>query len=78
LIVYNPTYKDNPESKTPDEVGQAANPIPQIGKIAYPFLTTENGSSPDIPIAGDEAETDAVTVEQRHRHKFRISDLNSE
>ena len=52
-------------------MGQTTNPIPQIGKETYPILTTENGSSPDVPVAGDEAEADAVAAGEG-------TDINSE
>jgi len=57
-------------SKPPENVGQTTNPIPQIGKKTYPILTAEDGSSPDVPIAGDEAEADAVAAEEGHGHKL--------
>jgi len=59
-------------------VGQTTNPIPQIGKKTYPILATENGSSPDVPVAGDEAEADAVAAEEGNGHKLRTGDLDSE
>ena len=62
----------------PETVGQTTNPIPQIGKKTYPILATENGSSPDVPVAGDEAEADAVAAEEGHEHKLRTDDLDSE
>nr|CAB3461307.1 unnamed protein product [Digitaria exilis] len=65
-------------SKPPEEVGQTTNPIRQIGKVTYPCLTAENGSSPDVPVAGDEAEAVAVAAEEGHGHKLRTAELDSE
>jgi hypothetical protein len=52
-------------------VGQTTNLIPQIGKKTCPILATENGSTPDVPVAGDEAEADAVAAGEG-------ADINSE
>ena len=46
------------------EVGRTTNPIRQIGKITYSFLTAEAGSSSN----GDEAEADAIATKERHGH----------